>query len=93
MSKKQERRAWRVVTSGPIASVIGTLDEAKAYVERYTPLKRGWVHEWEQVGPNDWLCHRNNSKGNRVKGYTVRLITASAFSPHRGELQARRRQR
>lgn len=75
--RTERSQRWRVLTSGPGMTFIGTFDEAKAYVERHAPLKRGWTGEWV-TGPvasgSVWRYVRRNSKGRVLASYTVLLM-------------------
>lgn len=48
-----------------------TLDTMKAYVERRSPMKRGWTSRWVKAGTSAWHFHRYNSKGRLVFTITV----------------------
>jgi len=71
---------WRIVTSGPCFTYVGTVEEVMAHIERSTPLKRGWTRQWEareMDGNAFFYCHRHNSKGRALDGYTVLAHTTN----------------
>jgi hypothetical protein len=77
---------WKIITSGPIMHVEGTATEARAYVERYAPMKHGWTAEWSTHGdgPARHLYVRSNSKGRVLHGYEILLIAVAR--PTRGHV-------
>lgn len=66
------KQDWKILTSGPCYGFTGTVEEAMAYVEGHTPMKRGWTRQWT-VSPDGWRCHRYNSKGALLGSYSVYL--------------------
>lgn len=70
---------WQILTSGPCPTFVGTCDEAKAYVERFAHLKRGWTGTWhEHADTYAYTYVRRNSNGRALTGFAVTIRPESA---------------
>lgn len=70
---------YNILTSGPcMRKNFKSMAEAKKYVEKYAPMKRGWTSEWELGSDNVWRYVRYNSTGRRQRSLSIAVVPVKA---------------
>lgn len=60
---------------GPTVNLaVNKTDEAKRYVEKHLPLRKGWKGYWEDAGPGVFIYHRRNKRGRNRPTMSVTLV-------------------